>query len=86
MFSFTYDGSKNLAVTEQAMPSNFDAGSFNPTSKFTTTIGTAYEVDLDTRTTAAIVTDRTLLLINAPDKISVDTLNQFINALKQVSG
>jgi hypothetical protein len=81
-YSFTYEGSKQLVVSIQPTAGGVDPNTFNPNDKFTTSIGTAYLVDMDDRTTAAVMGDKSWLLINAPQKISVDTLKQFINALR----
>lgn len=81
-FNFNYDsGKKKLIVSEQPL-SGIDPDTFNPTKKFTTGIGTAYLVDLEDRTTAAVIADKSWLLINAPQKMGVDDMEQFINSLR----
>ena len=83
-YNYIYEGSKRLIVSIQPLK-GVDTDQFNATNKFTTHIGTAYVVDLDSRTTAAVVGQKSLVLINAPQKIAVDTMNQFINNLRQVN-
>jgi hypothetical protein len=82
LYSYSYDGDKRLLVTVQS--GKFDSGQFKATSDFTTTMGHAYIVDLDDRTTAAIVGEQSWVIINAPNKIAVDKLTAFINSLRLV--
>jgi len=82
--SYQYDHGKTLAVSMQPI-GNLDVNQFNPTSDFTTAIGHAYLVDLENRTTAAVVGSKSWTLINAPSKISVGELMQFINSLRTVN-
>lgn len=79
--TYTYEGNKHLVVSMQARAKSFDASTFQPTSEFTASIGRAYLADLPTRTTAAVVGEKSWVLINAPDKIAIDQLTAFINAL-----
>lgn len=82
LYDYIYSGSKRLIVSIQPRTNGVDPSSFNPTKQFTTSIGEAYLVSLDTRTTAAIMGDKSWVLINAPDVIDTDTLTAFINSLK----
>jgi hypothetical protein len=84
LFSYTYDTNKRLSVSIQAKAKDFDTSSFKPTSDFTTHIGRAYVVDLEDRSAAAVVSDKSWVLLNAPEKISADILRQFIDALTPV--
>jgi len=83
LYSYRYDQGKTLAVSVQPI-GNLNVDQFNPTSDFTTTVGHAYIVDIASRTTAAVVGSKSWALINAPDKISVSELTQFINSLRTV--
>lgn len=82
-YNYTYDDTKKLIISIQPMSSDIDPNQFRPTKEFTTTIGKAYIVDLDSRTTAAVVTDESFILINAPSGIAVDAMEQFINSLRK---
>lgn len=82
VYSYTYDKNKQLVITTQQLPPHFDTTQFNPDKTVQTNIGTAYMVDLDARTTAAVVTNKSLIFINAPSKISEDVLEQFINTME----
>lgn len=84
IYNYTYDGGKPLAISIQPR-TGIDVTSFNPTSTVSTHIGTAYIVDLSDRTTAAVVTEQAVLLINAADKMPVSQLTQFIDALRPAS-
>ena len=84
LYSYQYDHDKTLAVSVQPI-GNLNVDQFNPTSDFATTVGHAYIVDIDSRTTAAVVGSKSWALINAPDKISVSELTQFINSLRTIN-
>lgn len=82
--TYTYDDNKYIVVSMQAKAKNFDASTFQPTSEFTTSLGRAYVADLPTRTTAAVVGEKSWALINAPERMAVDQLTSFINGLRSV--
>jgi uncharacterized protein YdhG (YjbR/CyaY superfamily) len=84
VYSFTYDKSKRVSFSIQAKHQGFSPDDFNPTSDFTSYIGRAYLVDLDDRSSAAVVGDTSWVLINAPDKVPSDTLRQLIDSLRPV--
>lgn len=82
VYSYSYENGKTLAITVQPLPKGFNASQFKPDKEVQTSIGRAYIVDLEMRTTAAIVTEDSLIFINAPQKIGVDVLEQFINSMQ----
>lgn len=86
-FSFTGSDAKsyNLAVTiEPAVPNLTSTANFNPSDQFITNIGSVYLVELETRTSAAIVTSKSTVFLNTTGGISQDNLKQFINSLTKV--
>lgn len=84
LYRYLYDGGKKQLMFSVQPKDGLDTSNFKPTSEFTTNVGRAYIVDLDDRTSAAIVGDESWLLINAPEKIAVDTLRQIINQLAPI--
>ncbi|MET0779381.1 MAG: hypothetical protein ABWY71_00955 [Candidatus Saccharimonadales bacterium] len=85
IYSFTYEkGAKRLSLSVQPLDASLDTTTFRPTSEFSTHIGRAYIVDLDDRTSAAVVGDKSWVLISAPNKIADDTLKDLINSLEPV--
>jgi hypothetical protein len=83
-YYYTYSGNKKLIVSVMPLTPGVDISNFNPTKKFTTGIGQAYLVDINTRTTGAIIADKSWILINAPDKISAQDMEAFINSFQPV--
>lgn len=86
VYSFKDQDSKRLVVTIQARPEDFSVNDFNPTKDFATHIGRAYVVDLDNRTTAAIVNDESLVFVNAPEGVVLANLESLINSLRRIDG
>jgi hypothetical protein len=84
VYSFSNSDEKRLVVTIQAKPKAFDVSAFRPTKEFATYIGRAYLVDLESRTTGAIVNDESLIFVNAPDGLPMDQLEKFVNSLRRV--
>jgi hypothetical protein len=85
MYSYSYDKTKKINVSVQPRDSRLDTSQFKPTSEFTTYIGRAYVVDLEERTSAAVMGETSWALVNAPDKIAVSRLQDFIDSLRLVS-
>src|SRR5688572_26511517 len=82
LYSYTYDGDKRIHFSIQPRTPALDPAQFRPTSEVTTHIGRAYIVDLEDRITAAVVGEKSWLLINAPDKIPLDTFRELIDSLR----
>lgn len=85
VYSFRSNDNKQLVVTIQAKPKGFDTSEFRPTKEFSTYIGRAYVVDLESRTTGAVVNDESLIFVNAPEGLPVDQIEDFIDSLRRVT-
>jgi hypothetical protein len=83
-YYYEYDGGKKLIITEQAKPPNFDFGKLSGDQEFTAPLGRAYIVDMDTRTTGSLITDKTWVILNAPNKMGADQLRQIIDSFSKV--
>jgi hypothetical protein len=81
-YSYMYQDTKTIAVSIQPISDDISTTSFHPTKSFTTAIGKAYLVNLDIRTTAAIITDKSFILINAPDPIPMAAMEDFVNSFR----
>jgi hypothetical protein len=86
VYGFRDQEGKRLVVTIQARPAGLSVNDFNPTKEFGTHIGRAYVVDLDGRSTAAIVNDTSLVVVNAPEGIALSSLETFVNSLRRIEG
>lgn len=85
IYSYSYDnGKKRLAMSVQPPTSDVDAKNLRSTSEFTTTIGRVYVLSYDDRTGAVITSDKSWVILNAPDKIAEDDLRDFINTLRPI--
>jgi hypothetical protein len=84
LYGYRYDKHKRVSISVQKRDDSFTTDQFRPTSEFTTHIGRVYLVDLEDRTTAAVVGKESWALINAPDRMAVDTMREFINSLRPV--
>lgn len=84
VYSFSYEGSKHVVVTVQPRPKDFDAGLFRASKEVTTPIGRAYVVDLPERTTAAVINDRSLVFVNAPDGMPMSGFEDVLGSLHPV--
>lgn len=81
-YAFTYND-KPIAVSVQRLINEISASGFKATEEFTSPIGKAYITDIQSfRTTAAVTTDKSFILINAPGQIPRDTMKHFINSLR----
>jgi len=85
LYTYTYDGNKIVSISVQAKAGGFSDSDFNPTTEFTSHMGRAYIADLDHRTSAAVVGDKSWVLINAPNGIADSTLRDFIDSLRPVN-
>jgi hypothetical protein len=71
-----------LAFTEEATPSGYDVDSLRADKKFTSAYGKAFITDAALRTTGALFTqDHTWILINSPQSVGADMMQETLNAL-----
>lgn len=84
VYAFKFRGDKHVSVSIQPLDPQLDISSFRPTREINPAIGQGYLVEYDTRTTVAIVTDKSLVLINSPDGIPSGVVEDFANSLKPV--
>ncbi|MEO5690715.1 MAG: hypothetical protein ABIQ64_00835 [Candidatus Saccharimonadales bacterium] len=76
---------KEIIFTEQAIPSGFAIDALQADKEFQTTYGKAYITDGLSRTTGALFTDdKTWILINAPQPIGAESMEQLLSLLKPV--
>lgn len=81
-YTFTYYD-KPVAVSVQPM-TGISTSDFKATEEFVTPIGRAYIADIqEFRTTAAITTDKSFILVNAPGQIPRDAMKEFVGSLRQ---
>jgi hypothetical protein len=81
-YNFTYYD-KPIAVSVQPM-TGISTDEFKATEEFVTPIGRAYIADIqEFRTTAAVTTDKSFILINAPGQIPRDAMKEFVGSLRQ---
>lgn len=84
-YALTYRD-KPIAITVQRLTNDIPIDNFNPTEKFMSPIGMAYIADIESfRTTAAVVTDKSFILINAPGQIPLSAMKDIINSLNKSS-
>lgn len=84
LYSCTYNKHQKVSISIQARGPGFTTDSFRPTNEFTTRIGRAYLVDLEDRTTAAVVGPDSWVLINAPNSIPAGDMERLIDSLRSV--
>jgi hypothetical protein len=81
-YNFTYYD-KPIAVSVQPM-TGISTDEFKATEEFVTPIGRAYIADIqEFRTTAAVTTDKSFVLVNAPGQIPRDAMKEFVGSLRQ---
>lgn len=83
-YKYDYEGNRPVSVSVQPLDTQLDVGGFKPTREITTNIGKGYLVEFDERTTIAITTAKSLVLINAPEKIPANDIEQFASSLRLV--
>lgn len=83
-YKYDYKGSRPVFVSIQPLDPQLDTSSFRPTREIDTSIGHGYLVEYEERTTIAILTSKTLVLINAPQKIPGAAIEQFADDLQTV--
>lgn len=84
LYSYTYNKNEKISVSIQPLTNEIDPNAFNPTSDFTTHIGRAYMVDIDLRTTAAVMGKKSWLLINASNNVPTDSFREFVEGFRPV--
>jgi len=84
IYKYTYDNGDPLFVSIQPLDPQLDLNSFKPTREIGTAIGKGYLVEYEDRTTVAIVTPKTLVLLNAPQNIPSVAIEQFAASLRAV--
>lgn len=82
-YKFTYDSGAPVLVSISPLDPKLDTNTFRPTREITTKIGKGYLVEYDERTTIAIPTEKSFVLINAPEKIPAFAIEQFASSLRQ---
>lgn len=86
IYSCIYEKTKRVSISIQPRYSSFSTDQFKATSEFTTHIGRAFMVDLEDRTTAAVVGPASWVLINAPNTMAVDDMRTLIDGLRSARG
>jgi hypothetical protein len=81
-YVIAYDTGKRLFVTEQPRPPFMEE--VQKKVQFTTYIGKAYIATLGGRTAGFIVTDKTLIIVSAPDKIDDARLRQLMTKMASI--
>lgn len=81
-FSYMYAGNKNLVVSEQKRPTVMEQ--INKVKDFDTRIGHAYIANVNGSTTGIVLTNKTLIVLNATQSIDNDQLQEFMLNFEQV--
>jgi len=77
-------GKKPVFVSVQPLDPQLDINSFRPTREIDTNIGHGYLVEYDTRTTVAIIAGKSMVLINSPNGVSGNAIEQLADSLEPV--
>ncbi len=80
-YAYNYQGSNPVSVSIQPLDPKLDISSFNATREIATPIGRGYLVEYDTRVTVAIVTNKSLILLNSQDHIPSSAVEQLADSL-----
>jgi hypothetical protein len=83
-YTFNYQGSSPVYVSIQPLDPKLDTNSFKPTRTVSTGIGEGYLVEFDTRVTVAIITRKSLVLINSPDHVPSYAIEQLADSFQAV--
>ena len=83
-YKYDYMGKKPVFVSVQPLDPQLDVNSFRPTREIDTNIGHGYLVEYDSRTTVAIVAGKSMVLINSPDGVSSNAIEQLADSLEPV--
>jgi hypothetical protein len=82
IFGMKNASGKTLAFTEEATPPGFSVNSLRADKQFDTSVGQAFITDGAIRTTGALfTTDHTWVLVNAPQAIGADLMQQILDNL-----
>lgn len=83
LFSLRNPAGATLVFTEEATPPGYTVSQLHADRQFQTGYGKAFITDAATRTTGALfTTDGTWVLINAPQPIGADLMQEILNALQ----
>lgn len=83
LFSLSNPAGATLVFTEEATPPSYTISQLHADRQFQTGYGKAFITDGATRTTGALFTaDGTWVLINAPQPIGADLMQEILNALQ----
>ena len=83
-YKYDYMGKKPVFVSVQPLDPQLDINSFRPTREIDTNIGHGYLVEYDTRTTVAIIAGKSMVLINSPNGVSGNAIEQLADSLEPV--
>ncbi|HEX3082079.1 MAG TPA: hypothetical protein VHQ86_02395 [Candidatus Saccharimonadia bacterium] len=83
-YAYHYQGQKPVFVSIQPLDPQLDVTTFRPTREITPRIGHGYLADFGSRTTVAVVTAKSLVLINSPDGVPDGAIEQFTDSLQPV--
>jgi hypothetical protein len=82
VFRMKNPAGKTLVFSEEATPAGYDPSTLKTTKQFNTEYGQAVVTDDRERTTGALFAqDRTWVIINAPQPIGTDLMQQILGAL-----
>lgn len=89
VYAISYGDNKNLAVSIQAIPKDFDFGNFythvmRGTREVTSSVGQAFMGTIEDRSVVSIKGQKAWILISAPDGINPSELEEVVAHLKQV--
>jgi hypothetical protein len=83
LFSLKNPAGSTVVVTEEAIPPSYSISQLRADLQFQTGYGTAFITDGATRTTGTLfTTDGPWVLINAPQPIGTDLMQQFLSDLQ----
>ena len=87
-YSLDNGSGKNIIISEQAMPNNFDFENFNKkrilgSKEILTPVGKATIGQSSERNVASVITDKTWVLVSAPSDTQANQLETIVRSLKQ---
>jgi hypothetical protein len=80
-YSYKYENGNLVYISIQPLDPQLDISSFRTTREISPSIGKGYLVEYEERTTIAIVTKESLVLMNAPRKVPGFALEQLAESL-----
>jgi len=82
IFSMSGPTGKSLIFTEEAIPAGYDISALQADKQYNNLYGQAFITDGTNRTTGALFTqDKTWILINAPQPIGANQMQQILDSL-----